>query len=840
MATKAEELRIMAQEIKNETQVGANTADRVGTAFEQAANGLAELSQNVGGVYEKIKSIEDAGYVFAGIATPTTNPGTPDGPVFYFTTTAGIYTRFSGIEVAEGEVVILQWNDGAWTKKTTGFATQDKLTKLENVLGYKPSKAPILSAGEVFFSGRDYTQNPSVNKFDATGGYGHGYDKASGNVITDDTLVVNSDANIKVLSDATINNNSYWTGYEIPFAYPNCRIRIIHDLSLATMVFAFKLNDGSYIAYNNRYGTITNIEVTTPSNIQSILFNTSVNTFAILSVNEYGGEDESNYIGNLSNLTTKSKNNLVDAINEIKSLADTNRLKITSTNNELRMTLNEKFYIKTCVDVKYNTNIPSENQHVGSICGIDIFIKNASPNGQIISTTTDEYKDGCVAGKKYPIPILRSGFVIGDKEWIPSEKENRLVGDILFGIYAKGDLNANTTYRASFDGVTFKITDGNNDIVSINCSSMVYASELGDKIKDICENSDTFVYLEHYSPFVKIEDVLTFSNIDMIEDYGTYKSYPLFFRNSICTRLRTIEAIGVDENVYISVDGKLIANGIKKSGNELILVNNNKIAHHHIDITNGELGDAELLSDRILSPYSPIVKVSANHVLLKAHEYNSSENLKTSYDNGDIEPTPSGNSFQPISLGLLRRLLWTGVKNGWKFISLRTYSDFLNGKIDKLPKKCFVFIFDDQEFYIPAYQEYRSLFDQYGAVGSLCWQIWSGSKDDYIKNPLVGIQARLDGWGFVLHDEGIIDSNLLQAYLGNNGKFNKVMRSLYIDTSIMVGSGHATSPSGREEMEYLGYCTFVAGSGGQGKYINKYHLQRTYVNDGVEPSSIVE
>jgi hypothetical protein len=50
MATKAEELRIMAQEIKNETQVGANTAERVGTAFEQAANGLAELSQNVGDI----------------------------------------------------------------------------------------------------------------------------------------------------------------------------------------------------------------------------------------------------------------------------------------------------------------------------------------------------------------------------------------------------------------------------------------------------------------------------------------------------------------------------------------------------------------------------------------------------------------------------------------------------------------------------------------------------------------------------------------------------------------------------------------------------------------------
>lgn len=72
--------------------------------------------------------------VFAGIATPTTNPGTPDGPVFYIATEAGTYSNFGGISVADGEAVILQWNNGAWTKKTTGLTTQqevdDRLTEL--------------------------------------------------------------------------------------------------------------------------------------------------------------------------------------------------------------------------------------------------------------------------------------------------------------------------------------------------------------------------------------------------------------------------------------------------------------------------------------------------------------------------------------------------------------------------------------------------------------------------------------------------------------------------------------------------------------------------------------
>ena len=53
---------------------------------------------------------------FAGIATPTTNPGTPDGPVFYIAITAGSYSNFGSLEVSTGETAILQWNNGTWTK----------------------------------------------------------------------------------------------------------------------------------------------------------------------------------------------------------------------------------------------------------------------------------------------------------------------------------------------------------------------------------------------------------------------------------------------------------------------------------------------------------------------------------------------------------------------------------------------------------------------------------------------------------------------------------------------------------------------------------------------------
>lgn len=70
---------------------------------------------------------------FAGIAKPTTNPGTPDGPVFYLATETGTYSNFNDISVTSVEAVIFQWNDGAWTKKTTGLATEQEIIEANRI-----------------------------------------------------------------------------------------------------------------------------------------------------------------------------------------------------------------------------------------------------------------------------------------------------------------------------------------------------------------------------------------------------------------------------------------------------------------------------------------------------------------------------------------------------------------------------------------------------------------------------------------------------------------------------------------------------------------------------------
>ena len=72
----------------------------------------------------------NSGYQFMGVATPETNPGTPDQKVFYIANGKDTYTNFGGIDVTEDEVVILYY-DTAWHKVSTGIASQEKLSELE-------------------------------------------------------------------------------------------------------------------------------------------------------------------------------------------------------------------------------------------------------------------------------------------------------------------------------------------------------------------------------------------------------------------------------------------------------------------------------------------------------------------------------------------------------------------------------------------------------------------------------------------------------------------------------------------------------------------------------------
>lgn len=70
-----------------------------------------------------------ANYQYAGVATPSTNPGTPDQNIFYIASTAGTYSNFGGLVLDDGEISILKYN-GAWSKDSTGAASLEIVEQL--------------------------------------------------------------------------------------------------------------------------------------------------------------------------------------------------------------------------------------------------------------------------------------------------------------------------------------------------------------------------------------------------------------------------------------------------------------------------------------------------------------------------------------------------------------------------------------------------------------------------------------------------------------------------------------------------------------------------------------
>ena len=115
---------------------------------------------------------------FAGIATPSTAPGTPDQNVFYIAGQSGTYPNFNAI-VLDNEIAILSNKSGTWVKTTTGFATNDGIGNvigLDNVndrpvyvnaikfIGFVPNEA---SKDHIFsihgFSSRGSTKSATPN-----------------------------------------------------------------------------------------------------------------------------------------------------------------------------------------------------------------------------------------------------------------------------------------------------------------------------------------------------------------------------------------------------------------------------------------------------------------------------------------------------------------------------------------------------------------------------------------------------------------------------------------------------------------------------------------------------
>lgn len=104
-----------------------------------------------------------ANATFAGIATPTTNPGAPDGNVFYFATQAGTYTNFGGVELNEG-LNILRWNGTSWAVTNVMTIVQG-IGNSENVVMSQKAVTSIIGLDnyEEFSTSKSYSAGDVVN-----------------------------------------------------------------------------------------------------------------------------------------------------------------------------------------------------------------------------------------------------------------------------------------------------------------------------------------------------------------------------------------------------------------------------------------------------------------------------------------------------------------------------------------------------------------------------------------------------------------------------------------------------------------------------------------------------
>ena len=92
------------------------------------------------------------GSVFAGIATPATNPGTPTGKVTYISTTSGTYTNFDGNahSVAEGDMMVISYSSGTWTFSTLRIFDK-KFSDEDNQMKFDRATTPV---GVVEYNGQ--------------------------------------------------------------------------------------------------------------------------------------------------------------------------------------------------------------------------------------------------------------------------------------------------------------------------------------------------------------------------------------------------------------------------------------------------------------------------------------------------------------------------------------------------------------------------------------------------------------------------------------------------------------------------------------------------------------
>lgn len=97
-------------------------------------NGNQEINgANMQNVLLTLVSTIGSNRLFAGVANPATNPGTPDPNVFYLAISPGTYTNFDGVVLPPGKTVVFSNTASGWVATDLGVSSARQTTA---VMGY--------------------------------------------------------------------------------------------------------------------------------------------------------------------------------------------------------------------------------------------------------------------------------------------------------------------------------------------------------------------------------------------------------------------------------------------------------------------------------------------------------------------------------------------------------------------------------------------------------------------------------------------------------------------------------------------------------------------------------
>lgn len=531
------------------------------------------------------------GYQFIGIATPTTNPGEPDQKVFYIASTAGTYSYFDGIVLTDGEIAILKYN-GTWEKDSTGAASLETVEQLGQKVNNKVNKngsgiTTISDDSDTFYIAD--SSGYVIAKIDSTGIHSPNINSISGNLLSLSGDVTNLANRIASIFDADVENI---------FADNSSELLVIDEKGYIGLRVSNRGVEGVFL--NATMGGIKN-DLRRQNNILPIIGN-------------YGSEN---------------------AVYKISGLPKTFRVVFD-------FRLNENINIAG-IDKPFVRLVGSNTKDIKPI--------HATPTDLLVSRNGETYTAvSQVIG-------FNSGFNVCGTSFVRSPSTKKpIVGDTAFSLWLKGNFNEESDFpteqevleRASWlsSHSTAKIVFANDtfSVQGVSESDINISIKIGDTYKSlgvfydelVSALGDYFVFkIQRLSASKTTADLLQFGELKLVANYWqqtdkastslsyNYDSFPVSIPLAIDETLHTVEIIGADGNVWVSVDGQFakysdtltdiyIGGTATESG---------LVSCYNLEYEKGSLGDA-IINDTygIISSRTPRVIGVMQHIIEDKYE----------------------------------------------------------------------------------------------------------------------------------------------------------------------------------------------------------------------------